>query len=70
MYHQINISFRVYNVKMHPKYQNGEMTEEQIFTKFLNTFEVGSDDIDGTVRYQIIIFLSCQGSPDTLYYIM
>jgi len=42
--------FRVYNVKMHPKYQNGEMTEEQIFRKFLNTFEVGSAEVDGTVR--------------------
>jgi len=35
---------------MHPKYQNGEMTEEQIFRKFLNTFEVGSAEVDGTVR--------------------
>ncbi|PFX32160.1 Calcyphosin-like protein [Stylophora pistillata] len=40
---------RVYNVKMHPKYQNGEMTEEQIFTKFLNTFEVGSSEVDGKI---------------------
>ena len=39
---------RVYNVKAHPKYQNGEMTEDQIFTKFLNTFEVGGD-VDGKV---------------------
>lgn len=39
----------VYNVKMHPKYQNGEMTEEQIFTKFLNTFEVGSSEVDGKI---------------------
>jgi len=39
----------VYNVKMHPKYQNGEMTEEQIFRKFLNTFEVGSAEVDGTI---------------------
>jgi len=35
---------------MNPKYQNGEMTEEQIFKKFLNTFEVGSAEMDGTVR--------------------
>ncbi|CAH3153098.1 unnamed protein product [Porites lobata] len=38
----------VYNVKAHPKYQNGEMTEDQIFTKFLNTFEVGGD-VDGKI---------------------
>ena len=49
---------RVYNVKAHPKYQNGEMTEEQIFRKFLNTFEVGSNEVDGTVslrfKYSVI----------------
>ena len=49
--------FRVYNVKMHPKYQNGEMTEEQIFIKFLNTFEVGSAEMDGTVRFHCICVL-------------
>ena len=43
--------FRVYNVEKHPKYQNGEMTEEQIFRKFLNTFEVGSAEVDGKVRF-------------------
>ena len=48
---------RVYNVKAHPKYQNGEMTEEQIFRKFLNTFEVGSNEVDGTVslRFNSVI---------------
>ncbi len=29
------------------------MTEEQIFIKFLNTFEVGSAEMDGTVRFQL-----------------
>ena len=42
-------------MKMHPKYQNGEMTEEQIFKKFLNTFEVGSNEVDGTVRIREFI---------------
>ena len=47
----------MYNVKAHPKYQNGEMTEEQIFRKFLNTFEVGSNEVDGTVslRFNSVI---------------
>ena len=43
--------FRVYNVKMNPKYQNGEMTEERIFKKILSTFELGSAEMDGTVTY-------------------
>ena len=29
----------VYNAKQHPKYQNGEMTEMQIFRQFMDTFE-------------------------------
>jgi len=36
---------------MYPKYQNRDMTEEQIFKKFLNTFEVGSAEMDGTVIF-------------------
>ena len=39
---------------MHPKFQNGEMTEEQIFHKFLNTFEVGSAEMDGKVRIHLM----------------
>lgn len=39
----------VYNCKQHPKYMNGEMTEEQILKLFLNQFEKGSASIDGTV---------------------
>ncbi|XP_051845765.1 calcyphosin-like protein isoform X1 [Antechinus flavipes] len=29
----------LYNVKHHPKYQNGEWTEEQVFRKFLDNFD-------------------------------
>ncbi|KAM9094417.1 calcyphosin-like protein isoform 1-T5 [Sarcophilus harrisii] len=38
----------VYNVKHHPKYQNGEWTEEQIFRKFLDNFDSPYDK-DGLV---------------------
>ncbi|XP_026861336.1 calcyphosine-like b isoform X3 [Electrophorus electricus] len=41
----------VYNVKHHPKYQNGEWTEEQIFRKFLDSFD-SPDDKDGQVTQQ------------------
>jgi len=38
----------VYNVKKHPKYMNGEWTEEQCFRKFLDSFDT-PDDKDGTI---------------------
>nr|VZI19695.1 unnamed protein product [Spirometra erinaceieuropaei] len=33
----------VYNVSKHPKYLNGEWTEDQVFAEYLKTFEVGGD---------------------------
>ncbi|XP_072903952.1 calcyphosine-like b isoform X2 [Hemitrygon akajei] len=38
----------VYNAKHHPKYQNGEMTEEQVFRIFLDNFDSPYDK-DGIV---------------------
>ncbi|XP_043541613.1 calcyphosin-like protein [Chiloscyllium plagiosum] len=38
----------VYNAKHHPKYQNGEWTEEQVFKIFLDNFD-SPDDKDGIV---------------------
>lgn len=38
----------VYNPKHHPKYQNGEWTEEQVFQKFLDNFDSPYDK-DGLV---------------------
>ena len=40
--------FRVYNARQHPKYINGEMTEDQIFLEFLKNFD-SPDDPDGQV---------------------
>lgn len=39
----------VYNAKYHPKYQNGEWTEDQVFRKFLDSFDSPYDK-DGKVR--------------------
>ncbi|XP_056587781.1 calcyphosine-like b isoform X2 [Triplophysa dalaica] len=38
----------VYTAKYHPKYQNGEWTEEQVFRKFLDSFD-SPNDKDGKV---------------------
>uniref|UniRef100_A0A3Q3WCV5 EF-hand domain-containing protein n=1 Tax=Mola mola TaxID=94237 RepID=A0A3Q3WCV5_MOLML len=38
----------VYNPKYHPKYQNGEWTEDQVFRKFLDSFDSPYDK-DGKV---------------------
>lgn len=38
----------VYNVRHHPKFQNGEWTEDQIFRKFLDSFD-SPNDKDGKV---------------------
>ncbi|XP_058536057.1 calcyphosin-like protein isoform X3 [Ochotona princeps] len=40
----------VYNAKHHPKYQNGEWSEEQVFRKFLDNFDspYEKDGLDGT----------------------
>lgn len=46
----------VYNAKNHPKYQNGEWTEEQVFRQFLDNFDSPYDK-DGKVG-DITHFLS------------
>ncbi|XP_042904232.2 calcyphosin-like protein [Parasteatoda tepidariorum] len=38
----------VYNVHYHPFYQNGQMSEKELFLRFLTNFEVGGNP-DGTV---------------------
>lgn len=39
----------VYNVKHHPKFQNGEWSEEQCLRQFLDSFD-SKDNKDGKVR--------------------
>lgn len=39
----------VYNVRHHPKYQNGEWTEKQCFEEFLKAFEPDESKRDGQV---------------------
>lgn len=38
----------VYNAQYHPKYRNGEWTEDQVFRKFLDSFDSPYDK-DGKV---------------------
>ena len=46
-----------YSVKNHPLYKNGEMTEEQIFMRFLTKFQTGSTHIDQVLhKYRPIPF--------------
>jgi hypothetical protein len=44
------ILIRVYNASKHPKYMNGEWTEEQVFRSFLDSFD-SPDDKDGKVMH-------------------
>ena len=42
----------VYNPSQHPKFKNGEWTEEQVFLEFLKSFD-SPNDPDGQVRFII-----------------
>ncbi|XP_077593467.1 calcyphosine-like b [Stigmatopora nigra] len=44
----------VYNAKYHPKYQNGEWSEEQVFKTFLDNFDSPYDK-DGKVTHEEFI---------------
>ena len=46
----------VYSAKKHPKYLNGEWTEEDVFRQFLDTFDSG--DKDGIVGLLIPFMVS------------
>ncbi|KAG5835147.1 calcyphosine-like b isoform X2 [Anguilla anguilla] len=48
----------VYNAKYHPKYQNGEWTEEQVFRKFLDSFDSPYDK-DGKVTKEEFLNYYC-----------
>jgi len=41
----------VYSAKYHPKYMNGQWTEEQVFLEFLKTFD-SPNDPDGIVSWE------------------
>ncbi|VDD74228.1 unnamed protein product [Mesocestoides corti] len=41
----------VYNARSHPKYQNGELTEQDVFREYLKTFE-SRGEVDGKVTWQ------------------
>ncbi|XP_071800052.1 calcyphosin-like protein isoform X2 [Asterias amurensis] len=39
----------VYNVQKHPEFLNGQKTEDQLFRKFLDSFEPNSAEADGQI---------------------
>lgn len=41
-----------YNARKHPKYQNGELTEKEVFQVFLNNFEPDPKYRDGQVTHE------------------
>ncbi len=43
----------VYNVKRHPKFLNGECSEDEILTKFLNNFEVNGIKDGKVIKYLV-----------------
>ena len=48
----------VYNAKHHPKYMNGEWTEDDVFRKFLESFDTPGD-ADGQVGRAMVIICAC-----------
>ncbi|KAM9840906.1 calcyphosine-like b [Aulostomus maculatus] len=48
----------VYNAKYHPKYQNGEWTEDQVFRTFLDSFDSPYDK-DGKVTQEEFVNYYC-----------
>ncbi|XP_047227830.1 calcyphosine-like b isoform X1 [Girardinichthys multiradiatus] len=62
----------VYNAKYHPKYQNGEWTEEQVFRTFLDSFDSPYDK-DGKVTLEEFLnyYAGVSASIDTdVYFIV
>jgi len=53
----MEIFSRIYNVRCHPKYQNGEWTEKQCFEEFLKSFEPDEARRDGQVWRCDLIFI-------------
>lgn len=53
---------KVYNAREHKKYQNGEMTEKEVFEEFLRNFEP-NDEKDGKVTLkEFKEYYSCLGA--------
>ncbi|NXK61139.1 CAPSL protein, partial [Sylvietta virens] len=62
----------VYNVKYHPKYMNGDWTEDQVFRAFLDNFD-SPDDKDGKVTTEEFMnyYAGVSASIDTdIYFIV
>lgn len=42
----------IYSVKEHPMFQSGQLTEDEILTRFLHTFEGGQGNYDDKVTWE------------------
>ena len=49
----------VYNGKKHPKYLNGQWTEDQVLLEWLSTFHGPGKDFTGTVSERYFVYLFC-----------
>ncbi|XP_073814337.1 calcyphosin-like protein [Musca autumnalis] len=51
----VNDLKNVYSVKEHPKYETGEMSEDELLTEYLNNFEGGRGNNDGVITKEEFI---------------
>lgn len=48
----------VYSVKNHKKYQNGEMTEEQVLLEFLKNFDTPGEADGQVIDFKIFFYIT------------
>ncbi|XP_075147241.1 calcyphosin-like protein isoform X1 [Haematobia irritans] len=66
----VNDLKNVYSVKEHPKYETGEMSEDELLTDYLNNFEGGRGNNDGIITKEEFVnyYASISASIDNNMY--